>query len=244
MDQTIKEIKETIVEKKPVPLYNRKINILGQYTEYYGYTVISLLSNDMKFIENFLRNNHIISKYISALPTSSYHMTIYNIWSNGGKLIPHQKKFINNHFPNDVKQLTEQSKMIGQFNPGGCIDELLAHLGNECRQAKLDLNRLQILRAEYNKFNILLIVGVSPQLKEITELRQKLETACERNDKMGWYHVTVGYTFKNIPPDDEEKIIKEVEILNILLKGQTFSLQQPNVHYFTSMEYFHPLILK
>ena len=170
-------------------------------------------------------------------------MTIYNIWSNGGQFIPHQKRFINKHFPNDVKSLKEQSKMPGFFNPGGCMNELLCRLWRECNSNKLKLKRIPILRAEYAKYTIQLVVGYFPELEEINMFRKNLESICERDDKMRLYHITLGYTFKDIPESDEKKIIEEVELLNKLLSGSTFSLCKPNVHYFTSMEHFHPMIM-
>ena len=78
--------------------YNAKININGEYTKFYGWSIILPVENDLKFIENFIKNNNVLNKFFSGLPSSSYHMTLYNLWSNGNELIPNQKEFIKKNF--------------------------------------------------------------------------------------------------------------------------------------------------
>jgi hypothetical protein len=73
--------------------YTVKINTNGEYRNFYGWTVISMIENDLKFIENYISNHNTLRKYFSALPSTSYHMTVYNIWCNGKGLLNHQKKF-------------------------------------------------------------------------------------------------------------------------------------------------------
>lgn len=238
------EIKMDKNEKNEIPLYHGKINVNGDYTEYHGWSVISMVENDLTFLENYIKTNPVLNQYVSALPKASYHMTIYNIWSNGCKLLSHQKRFLNEHFPNEeVKQLTEQSKKIGFFNPSGCIDELLCKLGEECRRDKHQLKNIPIFKAIWTGHTVQLLVGHFPELSSLNQFRSSLEKICDRDDKMGYYHVTLGYTFKNVPDDVEKDIIKEVDRLDQLLRGQTFSLCKPNVHYFSSMAFFHPMIL-
>lgn len=229
-----------------IPLYHGKINVKGDYTEYHGWSVISMVENNLTFLENYIKTHPLLSQYVSALPTSSYHMTVYNIWSNGCKLLPHQKLFLNKHFPKEVKQLTEQSKKIGLFNPSGCMDELFSKLGEECRRVRdtpFQLKNIPIYKAIWTGHTVQLLVGDFPELSRLNQFRSTMKTICDRDDKMGYYHVTLGYTFKNVPEEVECEIIKEVDRLDQLLRGQTFSLCQPNVHYFDSMAFFHPMIL-
>jgi len=69
----------------------RKINEKGQFLPYYGYTIAAMIHSDWlnraKKIENFIRNSHSRRSFV-ALPADTYHMSIYNIYSNGNQLIP------------------------------------------------------------------------------------------------------------------------------------------------------------
>ena len=93
--------------------YNPKINDKGEYTPFYGWSVILNIDTDLKFIENYIKNNNMINKYYSALPSESYHMTLYNIWCNGSELLNHQKRVIDTNFaPDMIELLGKQSKNI------------------------------------------------------------------------------------------------------------------------------------
>lgn len=82
--------------KKNMKAYNKKINKNGSYRPFHGYTVVSMVKDHLFEIENFIKNSKIISKYFSPLPSSSYHMTVFNIWCHGQKLLPVQKDWLNN----------------------------------------------------------------------------------------------------------------------------------------------------
>jgi hypothetical protein len=66
--------------------YNRKVNTDGTYPEY---TVVEMIKNDLSCIENYIKNNKLLS--------SSYHMTAFNIWSNNLLFI--QKKWLKKEYP-------------------------------------------------------------------------------------------------------------------------------------------------
>ena len=75
--------------------YNAKLTTEGKYTPFHSWGVLSLVKTDLKFIENFIKYNNILNKYFSALPSTSYHITVYSLWYNGIPLINHQKRIIN-----------------------------------------------------------------------------------------------------------------------------------------------------
>lgn len=74
--------------------YNRKINRDGTYRPFHGYTVVSMVVDDLSAIEKFIKESTYISKYYSALPSNSYHATIFNIWCHGQKLLPLQIEWL------------------------------------------------------------------------------------------------------------------------------------------------------
>ena len=47
--------------------YNPKISRNGAYLDFYGWSVISMLDNDLKFIENYITNHNILNKYFVNL---------------------------------------------------------------------------------------------------------------------------------------------------------------------------------
>lgn len=74
--------------------YNAKVNTDGTYRNFYGYTTISMLKDDLSSIEKFIADSEILSKYYAPLPSSSYHMTVFNVWSQTRKELPMFRKFL------------------------------------------------------------------------------------------------------------------------------------------------------
>src|SRR5438132_557947 len=80
--------------KKMEEAYNRKINRDGTYRPFHGYTVVSMVVDDLSSIEQFIKESKYISKYYSPLPSSSYHVTVFNVWCHGQKLLPLQVEWL------------------------------------------------------------------------------------------------------------------------------------------------------
>ena len=221
--------------------YNPKINDKGEYTPFYGWSVILNIDTDLKFIENYIKNNNMINKYYSALPSESYHMTLYNIWCNGSELLNHQKRVIDTNFtPDMIELLGKQSKNINFFNPKGCINDLLYKIYFECQENKIDPVKL-IIKNIYVGENIAIVFDYPSQsFDKMNILRQNIIKICERDDKMGVYHITLAYKYKDIPPDHIKLIMKEINTLIMLLSKQTLIINKPFVSYFSDMTSFLP----
>ena len=225
--------------------YNPKISKDGTYQDFYGWSVISMLDNDLKFIENYISNHNLLNTYFSALPSESYHMTLYNIWCNGNLLLDHQRRFIQkNYNKNDITRIENESKKFNNnFNPGGCINDLLFKLSFVCKNQKHKKERIQIKNIKYNGNTIRLsFTNESKKFNNINEIRKKCINVCERNDGMGSYHITLAYKYRDIDEKTRILINNEIQILNILLKNQTITLSNPSVKYFTNMKNFIPFI--
>lgn len=220
--------------------FNKKINTNGEYRQLHGWTVICDIKNDMKFIENYIKHNNVLSKYFSPLPQSSYHITLYNIWSNGRPLLYHQIKYIEHNFPFQKRKLEEFSKHQDFFNPGKCINDLLYRLSYECQQNTWSEIKLKIKKVFYNGNTIRISVKKWPVLDKMNDIRKRLTDICNTEDGMGSYHITLAYKYKNINEDEKKIIDNEVNMLNMLLTDQTFILKSPSVCYFSDMKEFKP----
>ena len=126
-----------ILKRYKMSSYNAKINMKGKYLPFYGWSTIGLVDNSSEgfngtlgLVENFIKNDVVLKKYFSALPTESYHVTVCNIWCNGSPLLAHQKRFLKDNYINAaVDVFTKQSQQRGLFNPDWCINELLKKIG-------------------------------------------------------------------------------------------------------------------
>ena len=220
--------------------YNAKINTNGTYRPFYGWTVISMATDDFKFIENYIAKNRTLSRHFSALPSSSYHMTIYNLWCNGKELLNHQRRTLAAIYPpEECSRLREEAKKVGSFfNPGHCIDGLLYKLHFESRDTWKSL-KLKVKKVHYNGNTLRISVKKTEALEKMNKYRATVTKTCEREDGMGSYHMTLAYKYRNI--EDTAAIEYEVGILNMLLEGQTIRLGCPQVCSFTDMTAFKPI---
>jgi hypothetical protein len=218
--------------------YNAKLTTEGKYTPFHSWGVLSLVKTDLKFIENFIKYNNILNKYFSALPSTSYHLTVYSLWYNGIPLTNHQKRIINlNYSPEQCKKLEDQSKNIGYFNPKNCLDELLYKSYVECQQHKFDEIKLPIKNIYRHQQ-----IGIPFQFTFFNNLRNNLIKICDNDDKAGTPHITLAYLYKNIPPEMEQLISNEINLLNKLLEGQTLLLHEPTVYYGSDMITWYPFM--
>lgn len=223
--------------------FNCKIGKNGSYRKFYGWTIISNIKYDLKFIENFISNNRVLSLYFSALPSSSYHMTIYNLWSNGSKLLEVQKKVIDME-TNPVKKekLMRNSRSVGYFNPNNCMNKLFYDIHSVCKFHGWNSVKLTVKEVLFTGNTIRIVLREADNNPIINNLRNKLEELCQRQDKMSQYHITLAYKYKNLTENDLHKIKKEIEVLNILIFGQTVELAPPNLYSFSDMKSFNPYI--
>jgi hypothetical protein len=98
--------------------YSPKVNTDGTYRPFHGYTVVSMLKDDLTVVEEYIKGNPVLSTYFAALPAASYHMTLFNIWCHGRGLLPTQKKWI--------------GQMEGRFRKAKIEHELLKRTHPNC----------------------------------------------------------------------------------------------------------------
>lgn len=223
--------------------YNSKIDMNGKYLPFYGWSVIFNVNNDLKMLENYIKNHSLLKRYFSALPSSSYHMTLYNIWCNKKKLLPYQKKFINQHYEkNKQVELINQSRKIGKFNPDNCINGLLYRINDCLYEENWDETiDLEVYKVVYTGSTLQITLKENTKFIKINKYHDKISELCGMKGitNLGYYHITLGYQYKNFENKDiEKKINYEVFILNILLENQKISINRPFTCYFEDMTQF------
>jgi hypothetical protein len=225
--------------------YNRKVNNDGTYRNVCGWTVISPIIGDMKFIQNYINKNININSYFSALPSSSYHVTVYGIWSNGSKLLKQQQKYIDNCLSCDKKdELYSSSISTGFFNPDNCLNKLFTGIVKNCNDFRDEYSKTKntiTLTVKHVYFNetIGIIFEKNDDIDEMDKIRNTIIKTCKKKIKDGLYHMTLAYKYKNITEKDNEKIIIELNILNMLLSKQTITFDLPVLMLFDDMTHFY-----
>ena len=225
-------------------LYNKKVRVNGEYAPFYGWTVVAMVDSacDLKFIENYLTHHQVLREYFSPLPSSSYHMTVYNIWSNGSMLLPHQDRFLQQNFDQyTCENLKSQSRSIGDFNPNGCINGLLDRMHYSIKNSAWGTIKLTIHTVRYTGGTIGILLKDAPEFATVNKIRSNMTELAEKNDKMGCYHITLGYKYKDFDKTTKNTIDEEVAVLNMLLQGQTITLSLPIVAKFCDMTEFTPV---
>jgi hypothetical protein len=226
--------------------YNSKIFSNGKYQYFYGWTVISMLKNPMrfKFIYDLIKNDDILHQFFSPLPTTSYHMTILGIWNTGMDLLPEQVRNINKNYRYDeASELIENgSKTPYFFNPKYCINSLLDKID---RFINLDKNIkeavVKIDRVVYTGSTIELVIDSTCKLSVINSLRDNIHNMLEVDRKYYRYHITLAYQYQNIQDDiDYDYVISTMEDLSKRLKGTQIEIAKPSLRYFSNMTRFIP----
>jgi hypothetical protein len=223
--------------------YNKKINSDGSYRKYFGWTVISPIINDMKILQNFVEKNNVLKKHFSALPSSSYHVTILGIWSNMTRLLKQQKKYIETRNTPEEKDLFKSLSISqGLFNPGNCLNKLFSHLTNDCTIFKNKYTKTTptiklIVKQVYFGGTIGILFQDTTFLGEIRDTL----VGTSKIEENGMYHLTLAYKYVNTSASDNIMIKKEIDILNMLLTDQVITLDYPILTSFDSMKSFKPL---
>ena len=214
--------------------YNAKINKDGTYRPFYGWTVISKVYNDLTFLENYIKYNNVINSYFSFLPSSSYHITIYNVWSNFSTLLKEQQQYIDNENIYEIRdELISMSISNIFFNPSNCLKNIFKNIKNKCNTYNtltLTINGVYI-----TENTIGITFKNSDNIKHMDNTRNIIAKICERDDGFKHYHMTLGYRYKD---KGGESLRKEIKILNMLLCNQTVTISTPRLCYFTDMTKF------
>lgn len=222
---------ETTTTKSQKSSEMLKINSEGQYVSYSGYTVISLVKDYQRYldIEDFIRSSPILSKYMTPLPASSYHVTIFDIFSQ--------------------RNIPEKYKCTSGPVPSQCWIQVLENLRSDLSAIqKICSNVSEKISFQKIKFNLKMdpgrALGIGGALSNeylASDIRKQcfLIFPLSRRPIMK-YHLTLAYLYKKITVDNMEDIKKELDKLWYLIPLEQ-SLLQPGVFYFEKISEFTPL---
>lgn len=200
-----------MTDKKRSIEFNPKISTDGTYRKIYGWTIICMVQDDMKILENILRTNTILRNHISSLPSKSYHVTIFGIFINQSPL--------------EIERVPEMHNQLYR----------LAFL---CQQKGWEKITLKIDKLVYSKTSLVIQFL---DTEEMVNLKQSCLNLCGVNEWIsGKYHMTLGYLYNNPTVEQDKKIRREIKIFNELLKEQTITILAPKVCQFSDMTDFAP----
>ncbi|CAF0803323.1 unnamed protein product [Didymodactylos carnosus] len=166
---------------QPVPLFNRKIDINGNYVPFHGYTIMSHVEHPLpeqlvKLHEYLVRSK--FSDYFSFLPKFSYHVTL--------------NPLINVEMKRDEAILKEAQMNIDKLETGTkCMVKQLT------RKDKLQLE-IELIEPFLNTI-----------LKPLQAQWTKLDTILMKYEEK--WHLTLAYQYRNITDEAQvilDEIIK------------------------------------
>jgi len=220
-------------------MYNLKINKDGTYRSFLGYTIISMIKNDLNFIEIFLRDST-LSKYFSPLPSNTYHMTLFNIWCHKSPLLKYHDDILKKNYKQEIylnyKEYYKSEKLKYWFDPLKYLDNLMISLGIICKNHKLNDIESQNINLIISASTLQLAVLIDKNmLNKINNFRNDCKNICGKEDKGLKFHITLAYQYKDIPENDYNILNKELETLSNLIKNIKINFNDPEPYIFDSM---------
>lgn len=233
--------------------YNPKIMTNGEFRPFHGYTVVSMASNNMKPIETFIRNSP-LSEYYSALPSESYHMTVFNIWCHGNKLLPHQKEYVDNEYTKYARvvgeDLAKKEKLrILNLVKGpdslswGWPDQVMLpkmiQVSTFCKKTLQEKFIVNVEPLEGGTLTLSVSLDNERIWNYLNKIRNKCTNVFKKDDSNLRYHITLAYRYKDIPESDRAMLLEEFEKLKALVSelcSNKIILEPPNAYWFTNME--------
>ncbi|XP_059146571.1 uncharacterized protein LOC131934547 [Physella acuta] len=222
-DPWIKISKQKVVKKM-----SDKISPDGHYLPFYGYTIVSMLTDryELNQIYDSIKNTKFLSKFLTPLPISSYHVTIYDIFTQ--RKIPLK-------YTSDLASSMKLSQNSGALK----TDLLAAQYICDKIQGGITFKPKNIVFGD-GPGRPFIVEGEISNLKELNSARDMFTSLFDKDDSARIYHMTLGYVHSVVTDHDKAVIMKELQELWQLLQRE-YSLDRPNVCYFESMREFQPI---
>lgn len=211
-----------------------KINSKGEYQPFYGYTVVSMMKEDIgDAIEKFIKESS-LKEFFAPLPSNTYHMTLFNIYVVGSTPIPTVSEwqtrggFVPNNawLPDDVLAVENMSA----FN---------------CLNAEAEI-RLTKSVFKFSKKSL----GVSVELDDgeyarVQDIRHKLSTIYRHLDlsleKRNSLHITFAYGYAPSKKFSKQNMVDLGVLEKIVNKTfQNLVLSAPELYLFNCMDNYVP----
>ena len=176
---------------------SRKITNTGVYIPYNGITVIHKVHHKhrdlMQRIERTIKRSPTVSRFWSALPAKSYHMTLHDVDSQLG--VSDEIWIATANARTDTwKALSRELDNYRHFKPVGTI------------------------RSFYHRGTIGIEVALSYQDTQVAEeIRAKLCNITGTALRRRVYHITLAYQYAEIDPATTPQIVAELETITNLI---------------------------
>jgi len=207
-----------------------KIDSKGNYLPFYGYSMISMCEQNPKLIElYYILKASPLAKYFEPLNYSSYHMTIFNIWSEREKYYPYQMS--------GGKPKRELSVMNTIMKP--VLFRMVEKMKEYPDINTITLKNIKVyIRPRGSTLVLTVDVASDQQNEQIKNFRLWCEKQCNKSDSNLRFHITLGYVFKEVNEDIEPACRQLDEWIKNNIPRIIIGKPTPMV--FTSMETFIP----
>ncbi|CAL1544017.1 unnamed protein product [Lymnaea stagnalis] len=216
-------------DMKPEVKKPDKIGLDGHYLPFYGFTIVSMLTDrlQMEDVIKYIKSTEALSKYLAPLPISSYHVTIFDIFTQ--------------------RSVPEKYRPKSGLVPSKHWAKALENFRSDMTESQMMCDKIQgqnSFRPNNFKFQPklgrpLLVEGTITNYQEVTRVRNNLTSLLKKDDGNRVFHFTLGYIYRDVDRQDLGIIDKELVGLWKLLNTE-YELDQPNVYYFETMEEFIP----
>ena len=210
-----------------------KVDHEGNYLPFYGYTCVCMVGDRLgapQKCEEFIKESSVLRSYMSPLPASSYHATIYDIftqrkvperYSAKSGLVPslHWTKAYNTLW-RDIKLAQDQCEIFKDY---------------------ITFSKTQ-LKVGRHPGGAVLIEGTLSMPEKVSALERNLKQIFENIGKpVKVYHITLGYVYKEVGEEAHKKIVEDLSILWDQMPKEIL-LAKPDICYFETMKEFIPAI--
>lgn len=197
---------------------NKKITPEGKYCYYPGVTVISFVGSTnealWKQVFESLDKSLYLKKYIALLPQNSYHVTTINLYTKKG-IKEDWKKFIDQNL-SWFQKLNEKHRVFNNLKVRGLIPKV----GGQTIRLTVKLE--------------------AEDEKKILSMAKDFRLEKNVPDE---FHITLGYSFKNMRGPEKSKIQIELNtLLNNIIDTyvEPITLDPPQLTLFNNMTDFIP----
>lgn len=183
-------------------------------------------------LEQFLRKSSLAKTY-SPLPATTYHMSIFTIYSCGNKMIPPIKDwFKQNNQTNTNQNCLPDGMLKDQHDRATCVLEKYLNKSLVITNATLDIGKRIIgLSLTLDNDSLDRIKIVRNKLKTIYRHRNKSMEPIDRK-----LHITLAYVYARQKPRNRRE---KLRLLKLAKKFKGSILSQPRVYRYTTMkDYF------
>ena len=218
-------------------MFNAKVNKDGSYREFFGYTTLAMAKTDLSFIEDYIKKSKCLSKYYSPLPSSSYHMTTFNVWCQQSNLLAPYQKELQKFNCKEIKDVYRNKNLNYWYDPINFMNILMIQL--DILAEKYDWSNLKTTKiklcANNGTMSLLLHLN-SKNMEKINSFRNDCKIVCEKDDAGLIMHLTLAYSYKNILCEDIDSLTEECTELSNLINSLEIEFFAPKAYRFNTME--------